>query len=58
MEERAIYRASDRVSSLRQGEIVSGVVQYKPVIDEIPEESQELSFTPIIHPYAIDLSEI
>lgn len=57
MEERAIYQASDKGSSLRQGEIVTGVVQYNPVIDEILEESQELPFTPIIHPYAIVITQ-
>jgi hypothetical protein len=57
MEERAIYLASDKESSLRQGEILTGVVQYNPVIDEIPKEFQELSFTPIIHPYAIVITQ-
>lgn len=57
MEERAIYQASDKGSSLRQGEIVTGVVQYNPVIDEIPKELQDLPFTPIIHPYAIVITQ-
>lgn len=57
MEERAIYQASDKGSSLRQGEIVTGVVQYNPVIDEIPKELQELPFTPIIHPYSIVITQ-
>lgn len=57
MEERAIYQASDKGSSLRQGEIVTGVVQYNPVIDEMPKELQELPFTPIIHPYAIVITQ-
>lgn len=60
MEERAIYQASDKCSSLRQGEILTGVVQYNPVIDEIPlelEELQELSFTPVLHPYAIVVTQ-
>jgi hypothetical protein len=57
MEERAIYQASDKGSSLRQGEILTGVVQYNPVIDEIPKELQELSFTPVLHPYAIVITQ-
>jgi hypothetical protein len=57
MEERTIYQTSDKGSSLRQGEIVTGVVQYNPVIDEIPKELQELSFTAIIHPYAIVVTQ-
>lgn len=57
MEERAIYQASGKDSSLRQGEIVTGVVQFNPVINKIPEALQELPFTPIIHPYAIVITQ-
>lgn len=57
MEERAIYQASNTSSSLRQGEIVTGVFQFNPVINEIPEPLQELSFTSIIHPYAIVITQ-
>lgn len=60
MEERVIYQASDKGSSLRQGEILTGVVQYNPVINEITPELQklqELSFTPILHPYAIVITQ-
>jgi hypothetical protein len=57
MEERAIYQASNMGSSLRQGEILTGVIQYNPVIDKIPKESQELSFTPVLHPYAIVITQ-
>lgn len=57
MEERVIYQVSDKGSSLRQGEILTGVVQYNPVINEMPKEFQELSFTPIIHPYAIVITQ-
>lgn len=57
MEERVIYQASDKGSSLRQGEILTGVVQYNPVINELPKEFQDLPFTPIIHPYAIVITQ-
>lgn len=57
MEERVIYQTSDKGSSLRQGEILTGVVQYNPVIDDICLELQELSFTPIVHPYAIVITQ-
>lgn len=57
MEERVVYQASNKGSSLRQGEILTGVVQYNPIINEIPKEFQELSFTPIIHPYAIVVTQ-
>jgi hypothetical protein len=57
MEERAIYQVSDKNSSLRQGEILTSVVQYNPVVNEITNEFQELSFTPVIHPYAIVITQ-
>lgn len=57
MEERAIYQASHKGSSLRQGEILTGVVQYKPVISEVLHEEQELSFDAVLHPYAIVVTQ-
>jgi hypothetical protein len=57
MEEKSIYQASDKDSSLRQGEVLTGVVQYNPIISELSEESQELPFTPIVHPYAIVITQ-
>jgi hypothetical protein len=57
MEERAIYQVSDKGSSLRQGEILTGVVQYTPVVIELMQEEQELSFDAILHPYAIVVTQ-
>ncbi|AIE72586.1 MULTISPECIES: hypothetical protein [unclassified Synechocystis] len=57
MEERAIYQASDKGSSLRQGEILTGVIQYKPVVNELLQGEQELSFDAILHPYAIVVTQ-
>lgn len=60
MEERLIYRIAETGFSLRQGEILTGVVQYNPVIDEISSDwhaSQELSFTQILHPYTIIVTQ-
>ncbi len=57
MEERAIYQLPDKNTSLRQGEILTGVVQYNPVIDELSQQTQELSFEPVIHPYAIVITQ-
>ncbi|PSB02812.1 hypothetical protein [Merismopedia glauca] len=57
MEERAIYQASDKNSSLRQGEILTGVIQYKPVSGEFLEKEQELSFDAVLHPYAIVVTQ-
>lgn len=36
---------------------MTGVFQFNPVINEIPEPLQELSFTSIIHPYAIVITQ-
>ncbi|WP_373543912.1 hypothetical protein [Chamaesiphon sp.] len=57
MKERVIYRRSfesgENHVALRQGEILTGVIQYKPVVEELLQQTQELSFKPILHPYAI-----
>lgn len=57
MEERAIYQASSKGSPLRQGEILTGVVQYKPVVAELSQQPQELSFEPVLHPYTIVITQ-
>lgn len=60
MEGSVIYQSSEENSPLRQGEILTDVVQYKPVVDEMSKqfrESQELSFVPIVHPYAIVVTQ-
>jgi hypothetical protein len=60
MEKRIIYQPSDNSSALRQGEILTDVVQYISVIDEMQRELQqlsELSFTPIKHPYSIIVTQ-
>lgn len=57
MEKRPIYRLSKQDSSLRQGEILTEVVQYIPIIDKLSESPQKLSFESIIHPYAIIVTQ-
>lgn len=60
MEERAIYQTSDKDSSLRQGEILTGVVQFNPIVEELSQKWQELKdlpFTPVLHPYAIVVTQ-
>lgn len=57
MEERSIYRSSDKSFSLRQGEILTGVIQYKPVIDELSQHGQELPFETVLHPYVIVITQ-
>lgn len=53
-----IYKVSTKELALRQGEILTGVVQYKPKIDGITTpESNSIPFEAIIHPYAIILSQ-
>lgn len=57
MRKQAIYQPSVKNTSLRQGEILTGVVQYNPVASELSLELEELSFEPIIHPYAIVITQ-
>jgi hypothetical protein len=57
MEERIIYQASKKDFSLRQGEILTGVIQYKPVIDELSQQAEELSFEAVSHPYVIVVTQ-
>ncbi|WP_411728633.1 hypothetical protein [Methyloglobulus sp.] len=57
MEVRAKYQASNKNNSLRQGEILTDVIQYKPVADDLREDNQELSFEPIVHPFAIVVTQ-
>lgn len=57
MRKQAIYQPSIENASLRQGEILTDVVQYNPVASELSRESEELSFEPVIHPYAIIVTQ-
>lgn len=57
MEERVIYQLSGKDTSLRQGEILTNVIQYVPVASELSLESKELSFKERIHPYIIVVTQ-
>ncbi|MCU0550128.1 MAG: hypothetical protein MUC48_12330 [Leptolyngbya sp. Prado105] len=57
MIKQAIYQPSIKGSSLRQGEILTNVVQYNPVVSELSREVEELSFKQVIHPYAIVVTQ-
>ncbi|MBE9009130.1 hypothetical protein IQ250_02800 [Pseudanabaenaceae cyanobacterium LEGE 13415] len=57
MRKQAIYQPSIKDTSLRQGEILTNVVQYNPVASELSLESEELTFEPVIHPYAIVVTQ-
>jgi len=52
-----IYRASDEKEALRQGEILTGVIQYRPVPEESSPDPEKTQFKPIIHPYTIIVSQ-
>ena len=56
MPENLIYRASDEKEALRQGEILTGVVQFKP-IPELNSTLENINFEPIVHLYAIIVSQ-
>jgi len=57
MKQQAIYQSSIKNSSLRQGEILTNLVQYTPILSEISGDSEELPFAPIIYPYAIVVTQ-
>ncbi|MBH8566137.1 hypothetical protein I8748_28940 [Nostoc sp. CENA67] len=57
MKKQAIYQPSLKNTSLRQGEILTNVVQYNPVASEISRETEELPYNKIIHPYAIVVTQ-
>ncbi|MEH2336970.1 hypothetical protein [Nostoc sp.] len=62
MPEKQIYRASNETEALRQGEILSGVIQFKPVqFKPVPNETsssfENLDFIRKMHPYAIVVSQ-
>jgi len=58
MDKPLIYRASNTNEALRQGEILAGVIRYKPIPDESTDGSFVInSFQPIIYPYTIIVSQ-
>lgn len=52
-----IYRASDDKKALRQGEILTGLIQFKPVSSESSPNLDQTQFQPIVHPYAIIVTQ-
>jgi hypothetical protein len=52
-----IYRPSDPKKSLRQGEILTGVIQFQPISNLLSPELEKTQFQPIIHNYAIIISQ-
>lgn len=53
----AIYQIPNSNSSLRQGEILTDLVQYNPDVGKLTQDTQEISFTSISHPYAIVITQ-
>jgi hypothetical protein len=56
-EKTTIYQPSIKNSSLRQGEILTNVIQYNLIASEVSPETEELSFESIVHPYAIIVTQ-
>jgi hypothetical protein len=52
-----IYRASNDKEALRQGEILTGLIQFKPVPSESSPSLDRTQFKPIVHPYAIVVTQ-
>lgn len=52
-----IYRASVSSEALRQGEILTGVIQFKPIPDRSSPSFDNIQFAQIIHPYGIIVSQ-
>lgn len=61
MAKRVIYQRVPKLKknkiALRQGEILTGIIQYKPVTNQLLKQAQELSFETIIHPYSIVITQ-
>jgi hypothetical protein len=57
MRTQSIYQPSVRGSSLRQGEILTNVVQYFPTSGEVPQDSEKISFDVIVYSYAIVVTQ-
>lgn len=52
-----IYRASNEKEAFRQGEILTGVIQFKPVPNELSPNLENTKFKPIVHPYGIIVTQ-
>jgi hypothetical protein len=57
MADQIIYKKSSERSALRQGEILTDVIQYNPVASDLSQESEDLAFDPILHPVVIVVSQ-
>ena len=59
MTKQPIYQASSNKASLRQCELLTGVLQFNPITKELSKDWQEegISVTSIIHPYSIVVTQ-
>lgn len=57
MRKQPIYQPSVKNTSLRQGEILTNVVQYRPTVNGSSQLLEEITFDMIVHPYAIVVTQ-
>ncbi|MDF5724187.1 MAG: hypothetical protein PUP91_27720 [Rhizonema sp. PD37] len=57
MPEKLIYRASNETEAIRQGEILTGVIQLKPILGESSPNFENVDLERKIHPYVIVVSQ-
>ncbi|RUT10243.1 hypothetical protein DSM106972_007380 [Dulcicalothrix desertica PCC 7102] len=57
MPQNLIYRASGEKEALRQGEILTGVVEFKPIVVRPNSTLEDIKFEQILHPYAVIVSQ-
>jgi hypothetical protein len=52
-----MYRASNEKEALRQGEILTGIIQFVPIPAESSSDEKNIQFKSILHPYAIIITQ-
>lgn len=52
-----IYRASDQQQPFRQAEILTGVIQFRPIPAQSTSTIEGTNFKPRVHPHAIIVSQ-
>lgn len=57
MSDHIIYKKSIEGSALRQGEILTDVIQYNPVASDLSQESEDVAFDLILHLFVIVVSQ-
>ncbi|MCF4967852.1 hypothetical protein [Nostoc sp. CMAA1605] len=57
MPKHLIYRASRKREALRQGEILTGVIQFQAILGNSSSDIENAKFRPIVHPYGIIITQ-